>query len=73
MQPEWEEDFQTEVEKQVEVDQTGQLEMLEEAVRKQAVMWEDIEEEDIVGLGALALVAGERQCGEVAVVAGGQH
>lgn len=71
MQAEWEEGFQTEVETQVEVDQTGQLEMSEEAVRKQAVMWEDIEEEDIVGLGPLA--AGERQYGEIAVVAGGQH
>ena len=52
--------------KQVEVDQTGPLEVLEEAVRKQAAMWEDT-----VGLGAL--VAGERQCEEVAVVAGGRH
>jgi len=51
----------------VEVDQTGQLEVLEEAVRKQAAMLEDI-----VGLDAL--VAGEKQCGEVAVVdAGGRH
>ena len=52
----------------MEVDQTGQLEVLEEAVRKQAAMLEDI-----VGL-LDALAAGERQCGEVAVVdAGGRH
>ena len=47
----------------MEVDQTEPLEMLEEAVRKQAAMWQDI-----VGLGLLA--AGERRCGEVAV---GRH
>ena len=51
----------------MEVDQTGPLEMLEEAGRKQAAMWQDI-----VGLGSLT--AGERQCGEVDLVdAGGRH
>ena len=51
----------------VEVDQTGPLEVLEEeAGRKQAETGEDI-----VGLGSL--VAGERQCVEIAEVAGRRH